>query len=250
LVRRPFSFSRIDRVRGEVGILFRVIGRGTEAMSHMKPGASVSLLGPLGNGFDIGSVDRDRTAILVGGGIGIAPFHALAQVLRRKGVPILAFFGGLDEVNLPITLSRSVSAPSVPISGVKKCIKADEYEALGIPTAISTETGRRGFQGYVSALLQGYLKTLDRRRVGCCEIFACGPWDMLAAVAEIARRHKAPCQILLEGVMGCGLGVCMSCVCDVISAGGARAHKRICVDGPMFRAEEIDWTGGPHGRTT
>ena len=160
----------------------------------------------------------------------------------------MAFFGGLDEVNLPVNLSRDALVPSINMRGVRKCLKAEEFEAMGIPTAVSTESGRRGFKGYVSALLQGYLATLNAREIRRHEMFACGPWGMLAAVAEIARWRSIPCQVLLEGVMGCGIGVCMSCVCDVRLPDGARGHKRICVDGPMFRAEEIDWTGGPDGR--
>ena len=247
LIRRPFSFSRIDRTRGQIWILFRVIGKGTEAMARMEPGREVPLLGPLGNGFDIGSLGSRRTAILVGGGIGIAPFFALAQELRRKKIPAVAFFGGIDEVNLPIALSRGVSAPAIKIQGVSECLKAEEYEEMEIPTAISTEKGRRGFRGYVSALLDGYLTGLSAKEIAQHEIFTCGPWGMLEAIAEIARRRGLPCQVLLEGVMGCGLGVCMSCVCDVRMPDGSRGHKRICIDGPMFRAEEIDWTGGPHG---
>ena len=243
LVRRPFSFWRIDRARGEIGILFRVIGKGTEAMARMRPGRKVSLLGPLGNGFDNGSLRGGKAAILVGGGIGIAPFFALAQELRRKKIPVVALFGGLDEANLPIALSKAVSAPVIRIQGVDKCLKAEEYEAVGIPTAISTEKGRRGFKGYVSALLEGYLAELRPEEIARHEIFTCGPWGMLEAVAEVARRRGLPCQVLLEGVMGCGLGVCMSCVCDVRLPDGRRGHKRICVDGPMFRAEEIDWSG-------
>lgn len=247
MVRRPFSFSRIHRERGEFVILFRVIGKGTEAMSHMGPGKEVSLLGPLGNGFDLRAVNVKRPAILVGGGIGIAPFYALAQALRDRGVPAVAFFGGLDEANLPIALTDTVSAPGVKIRGVKECLKAVEYEAMGIHTAISTEKGRRGFKGYVSALLVGYLAEVGARAARRHEIFACGPWGMLKAIAKIARRYRVSCQVLLEGVMGCGIGVCMSCVCDVRLPGGAHGHKRICVDGPMFRAEEILWTGGPDG---
>jgi dihydroorotate dehydrogenase electron transfer subunit len=214
----------------------------------MRPGAVVSLLGPLGNGFEIGPSTARRKAILVGGGIGIAPFFALAESLRRRRIPTVAFLGGLDEVNLPVALSPHVLAPSINIRGVAKCLRAEEFEAMGIPTAISTESGRRGFKGYVSALLQGYLAALNAQEVREHEIFTCGPWGMLAAVAEIARRRSISCQVLLEGVMGCGIGVCMSCVCDVQLPDGARGHKRICVDGPMFRAEEIDWTGGPDGR--
>ena len=248
LVRRPFSFASIDRGRGEVGILFRVIGKGTEALARMAPGREVPLLGPLGNGFDLGSLKARRTAILVGGGIGIAPFFALARELRRRKIPAAAFFGGLDEVNLPTTLSKTASPPAVKIQGVRECLKAEEYEAMGIPTAVSTEKGRRGFRGYVSALLEGYLAGLSAQEIERHEIFTCGPWAMLAAIAEIARRRGLRCQVLLEGVMGCGLGVCMSCVCDVRLPDGGHGHKRICVDGPMFRAEEIDWSGGPHGR--
>ncbi len=248
LVRRPFSFARIDRKRGEIGILFRVIGKGTAAMARMAPGQTVQLLGPLGNGFDLPPARSRRMAVLVGGGIGIAPFFALGEALRRRRIRAVGLFGALDEVNLPMTLSREVSAPTVKIRGVDTCLKADEFEGMGFPTAISTEKGRRGFKGYVSALLEGYLAALDAETLRNQTLFTCGPWCMMEAIAAIARRHGLPCQALLEGVMGCGLGVCMSCVCEVILAGGARGHKRICVDGPMFPAEEIDWAGGPNGR--
>lgn len=220
-LRRPFGVHRI--VRGGIEVLFEVVGKGTGVLSQMKPGNEVSVLGPLGNGF---TIDKTKDAVIVAGGIGVAPLVALAQKLGKADV----YIGARGESHL-------------------LCEK--EFRAFGCRVKVATEDGSKGYKGLVTALVEQRLADGDtnamvypapaaqddrtfRRNV---QIYTCGPTGMLKAVAALARSHGAACQVSLEEKMACGVGVCLGCPVKV--TGGE--YKMVCKDGPVFDAVDIAW---------
>ncbi|MFH1623805.1 MAG: dihydroorotate dehydrogenase electron transfer subunit [Pseudomonadota bacterium] len=244
-LRRPFAIHRIRKTGAEtkgtggdsvVEILYNVVGKGTKIMSEMKVGDKIDLLGPVGNGFRIGSTMG--AAILVAGGIGVAPLLSLAEGIRlqRSGVkPLLLFLGGKagDDV---------------------LCV--EDFERLGVEVRVATEDGSLGHRGVVTDLLLNYLDSREYGSILPSHLFACGPETMLKEVAKIAREKKIPCQVSLETRMACGLGACLGCVVKTRSrvqpskregdreTGGQELridYKRVCKEGPVFDSNEVLW---------
>lgn len=211
-LRRPFSICLVED--GRIHVLYKTVGAGTEALALLPAGASVNLLGPLGNGFplEIG----DRTPVLVGGGYGVAPLLFLAKRLPRKG---LLFAGGRTAADI---------------------LLRDEFEDLGWDVRLSTEDGSVGIRGRVTAALDAWAETADTSR---CEIFACGPDGMLRAVGDRAIAWKCPGWLSLDKHMGCGVGACLACVQALRREDGTVHKGRVCRDGPVFAASEIVWEG-------
>jgi len=205
ILRRPISIHRIlapDRIE----ILFKVVGQGTGLLSQKEVGQEIDVLGPVGNGFRIDPEEKET--ILVAGGIGVAPLYALTESLRRAGKDVCLFMGGKTSEDI---------------------LCKDELRNLGIEVKIATDDGSLGYHGLVTDLLPTThpLPTL----------YACGPQNMLKEVAKIAKRRGILCQVLLEERMACGIGACMSCACPTKEGN----YQRVCVDGPVFDAEEVDW---------
>ncbi|NOZ23862.1 MAG: dihydroorotate dehydrogenase electron transfer subunit [Planctomycetes bacterium] len=215
LLRRPFSFSRV--VGESFEIVVRIIGEGTRRLSKAKLGDDLPVLGPLGRGFELtGQVKR---AVMIGGGCGIGPLEMLGRALIENDVETTALLGCQNQDTLPLN--------------------PDELQQIGIETSVAVMTGKGGHVGPVTDLLEEYL---DRAAsVEGRMLFACGPWGMLRKVAELAEQHEERCQVLLEEMMGCGMGACMSCACEVFLPDGGTTNKKACTDGPMFWADEVNW---------
>lgn len=215
LLRRPFS---IHRVSGDnVEILYRVVGKGTEELSKRRPGKVLDILGPLGNGFKI--PDTLKPAIIIAGGIGVAPLVMLAESIKYH------------------SSCRACSANIKVLIGAKTkrgLLCEGEFRNLGCEVKVSTEDGSKGFKGLVTDLLKQLLSTFDIRR---STVYACGPKEMLKKVSEIACKYKIPAQISLEENMACGIGACYGC--PVMTKEG---YKLVCSDGPVFNADEIIWS--------
>ncbi|MFC2075988.1 dihydroorotate dehydrogenase electron transfer subunit [candidate division KSB1 bacterium] len=219
LLRRPIS---IHSVAGEeIELIYRVVGRGTEILAGLRPGAVLDLLGPIGRGFDL---EPDKTPLMIGGGLGVPPIHYLAQDLATRGGSglVLLGFRGLDDA-----------------------YAVEELEALpGLEVKTATEDGSLGHKGLLTELLPSGPE-LDNRAV-----YACGPTPMLAAVAAWAEENGLPCQVSLEERMGCGLGACLGCTVPVLiddDSDNPIKYRRVCTDGPVFPASTINWkelTGG------
>jgi dihydroorotate dehydrogenase electron transfer subunit len=235
LLARPFGVHRVGE-GGWVEILLKVVGRGTRLLAQARPGTELDVLGPIGNGFDLSR--PPRTAVLVAGGTGIAPLYLLAERLHREGSDLVVLIGTGRAV--PMTVSDSEQAVHFLDESVTAVI--DEYVALGALMRIATIEPRPGcYTGTSVDLLRQYLGCLGPDESSDKEIFSCGPWAMQAAVARLAEHHGIPCQVLLEERMGCGLGACMACVCKIRDESGQYKNRRVCVDGPVFRAQEVGW---------
>ncbi|NTV52251.1 MAG: dihydroorotate dehydrogenase electron transfer subunit [Candidatus Firestonebacteria bacterium] len=204
--RRPFSICRA--ADGRVELLIKARGRGSALLAALGPGAKVDVLGPLGKGFTLtGKTPR----LLVGGGYGIAPLLFLAQVLKAKKIPVEVFIGGRCEEDL--LLRR-------------------EMKLAGAKVTCSTEDGSVGFQGRVTMPLEVRL----RQTPSPVRLAACGPHGLLQAVTRLAQTYQVPAEVSLETVLACGLGVCNGCVVKIKGE-----YQRVCKDGPVFSAQDVDW---------
>ena len=237
VLRRPFSINTADAASGTVTIHFRTIGRGTEWLTRLRPGDGLDVLGPLGRPFEVDP--RSRHLLLVAGGLGMAGVRMLADEAIRDGRQVTLLFG-------------AASARDVYPSN----LLPDEVEYV-----VATDDGSLGHHGFVTELVPQYEAWAD-------QAFACGPAPMLAALARLAAtrrgrlgvaslgrkrgggrvdppgspgaRRKAFLQVSMEQNMGCAVGACLGCV--VMGASGT--PQRVCREGPVFAAEELDWEAG------
>ena len=232
LLRRPMSIYNAkpaNRRRGKrrgaeppevLQLLYKVVGRGTQLMSELRPGDQVGLLGPLGHGFfeeDYRCQAREADEILyVAGGIGIAALLLAAKQLAEAGFRQRLFFGGRTKADL---------------------VGFEEFKQLVRGMALATEDGSRGHRGFVTRPLEEYL---TRHRTKKFLLMICGPWAMLEASVELAQRYGHPCLVSLENRMGCGLGVCLGCSIRVHGEGHG-AYERVCTEGPVFWADKVVW---------
>jgi dihydroorotate dehydrogenase electron transfer subunit len=250
VVRRPFSISRATgmadkdsagRVAHEVGrmrleILVRSVGTGSRFLHSRPVGSLVNAVGPLGNPF--AAPADDRLCILVGGGCGVAPIFGLADYLAGLGKRCLCFFGAKDTADMPVTYRR----PPEPTGGrIEPTDIVQEFAEDGIPTVLATEDGSAGYRGMVTDALAVYLR--DAWKGEPLMLYGCGPTAMLKALAAVARRHDAACQVSLERFMGCGIGVCLSCAAKRADPGSEKGWtlRLTCRDGPVVDAAEMIW---------
>jgi dihydroorotate dehydrogenase electron transfer subunit len=209
LLRRPFS---IFQVEGDTfSILYKNVGKGTEALSRMRAGEGISIIAPLGHGFTVPKAGGE-TPLLVAGGYGMAAMFLLAQRSPQKGI---VFVGGRKRVDI-------------------LCEK--EFAEIAWDIFVTTEDGSYGEKGLVTQPLIAELKRDAAQR----KIFACGPTGMLKAVGKIAEDFKVPAELSMDEHMCCGVGVCLTCVIPVRTNDGWE-FQRTCTEGPVFDAREIVW---------
>ncbi len=210
-LRRPLSIHRA--AEGRIHLLYKVVGRGTRALSEACAGAAVNVLGPLGRGFplDIG----DRVPLLVGGGFGVAPLLFLAERLPRAGV---LFAGGRTAGDI---------------------LLRDEFEALGWELRLATNDGSLGVEGFVTDAMDAW--AAETGKAAASELFACGPNGMLRAVGDRAGAWGCDAWLSLDERMVCGVGACLACVQKIRGADGGVRWGRVCKDGPVFESREIVW---------
>jgi dihydroorotate dehydrogenase electron transfer subunit len=235
-MRRPLSIQRVDAKAGWVEMLYKIVGPGLEALSKRPVGSTISVMGPIGNGFKP-SPGRPRT-LLVGGGVGIPPMVFLAESLKERTDAEwkpLVLMG--SEIPFPFqTRPSTILVPGIP-DGVIACMPL--LDGWNVPSRLATLAGFPGcFDGYVTDLAVAWLSSLDERVLAEVEIFACGPTPMLQATARVARRFGVPCQVSLEEFMACAVGGCAGCAVPVVTDAGL-AMKRVCVDGPVFDANAV-----------
>ena len=204
LLPRPISICEIDREKGRLRLVYRVAGKGTKEFSDMHAAATLKVMGPLGNGFP----KKEKKAFLIGGGSGIPPMLELAKELDCEKQMVLGY---RDELFLN-----------------------DEFKPYGTVT-IATEDGSAGTKGNVLDAIRENGLTADI-------IYACGPTPMLRAIKQYAAEHDIECYISMEERMACGIGACLACVCQSKDkdAHSNVNNKRICKEGPVFLAEEVE----------
>jgi dihydroorotate dehydrogenase electron transfer subunit len=220
LLRRPFSVCGArDTFEGApedaIQILYRVVGRGTALMAAMRPGATVQVLGPLGHGFHAPALHT--LPVFVAGGIGSAPFPALAAAHRGSLRKPWMLYGARTAKDLPL----------LPWFR-EHCERVE----------VTTEDGSAGRKGLVTEPLE---ELLSASAPGSLQIYGCGPNPMLAAVTRLVRAHAMPCDLSLEAPMACGFGVCLGCVVPCHAPEGGTRFERVCVEGPILRAERLAW---------
>ncbi|HPN35015.1 MAG TPA: dihydroorotate dehydrogenase electron transfer subunit [bacterium] len=214
LWRRPYSVHAVDRGAGVIELLFNTAGRGSRALARALPGDELDLIGLLGNTFDY--PDDLQEAIVVAGGVGVAPFHLLLQDLADRSVIKTVFYGVASQDRLC-------------------CVQ--EMADLGARVEIATEDGSCGCKGFVTRLLEEHLATSERtgRR-----LYVCGPTAMMKAVQDLAAQYGIPGQVTVENRMACGFGACMGCPVErTKSEPGFKHYSLACKDGPVFPLDGI-----------
>lgn len=236
-MRRPLSIMRADPAAGWIEILYKIVGPGLEALSKQPLGATLSVMGPIGQGFKP-SPQRPKT-LLVGGGVGIPPMVFLAESLKERSDAAwqpLVLMG--SEIPFPFhTRPSTILLPGGMPDGVIACMPL--LDGWGVPSRLASLAGFAGcFEGYVTDLAAAWLSSLDATALAEVELFACGPTPMLQATAKVARRFGVPAQVSLEEFMACAVGGCAGCAVPVVTESGL-AMKRVCVDGPVFDANAV-----------
>jgi len=177
-------------------------------MSEQKEGTKLSVLGPLGNGYGI---YKNKKALLAGGGTGIYSLLALAAVYGTGAVAAMGF--------------RSAGLINT----------AEDFAGYGARVSVITDDGSNGRKGFVTDLVREELGKGDTDIV-----YICGPFQMMANAVKIVNEFGVECEVSMEERMGCGVGACQACVCKAVASEGEN-YKRVCVDGPVFKSEEILW---------
>ena len=205
---RPISICEIDRKKGTLRIVYRVVGKGTEEFSKAEAGDSFEILGPLGNGFPIEEA-KGKKVLMIGGGIGVPPM---------------------------LQTAKEIEGEAIIVSGYRNqdLFLKEELESAGT-LFIATEDGSVGTKGNV-------VDAIRENQIEADMMFACGPKPMLRALKDYALEKGIPCWISMEEKMACGVGACLACVCqskDVDSHSHVH-NKRICKDGPVFLSTEVE----------
>lgn len=209
LLPRPISICEIDKEKNQLRLVYRVAGKGTAEFSNLKTGDSVYLLGVLGNGFPVDKAKPGTKAMLFGGGIGVPPI---------------------------LQLSKELSCEKQIVVGYRnaQCFLKEDFEQNGA-VYVATEDGSVGAKGNV-------MDAVAANGLEADIIYACGPMPMLRAIRQYAIEHDIPAYISLEERMACGVGACLGCVCKTTHK-DAHSHvnnARICTDGPVFEAREVE----------
>ena len=210
LLRRPFSIHQTSSA-GTIQLYFKVVGRGTDILAHVKEGESLSVFGPLGHGFNI---KEDSPAVLIGGGLGIAPMLFLAKKIcsvKDETSQNVIILGGREKNEVEPLL--------------------DDFKECGFKLLTATDDGSLGHHGYVTEVLKSLTLSPD------WTVYACGPEPMMAGVSEFCSLNKIYCQVSVERVMACGMGACLGC--SKPTKKGTYTH--VCMNGPVYNAEELVW---------
>lgn len=208
-LRRPISICEIFHEKGDLRMVFEVRGKGTASLSEFTPGMPIEILGPLGNGFSL--LEKDKRALILGGGVGVPPLLPLAQYYGKNSSTVLGF----------------------QCEGV--VMLKEDFLRTGSELILCTDDGSEGVAGNACTPLSALL---EKQKPDI--VYACGPRPMLKAVSELADRYGIPCEVSMEERMGCGVGACLVCACKT-KQGSQESFSHVCKDGPVFNAKEIVW---------
>lgn len=210
ILPRPISICEIDKENGALRIVYRVAGKGTDEFSTYVKGDKIEILGPLGNGF---TLQADKSAMLIAGGIGIPPMVQTAKQLK---------VAGCSDINIVIGYRNA------------ETFLVEELEKYG-RVIIATEDGSLGTKGNV-------MDAIKEKEIKADVIYACGPTPMLKAIKSYAAQTGTEAWISMEEKMACGIGACLACVCKSkeVDHHTHVNNKRVCKDGPVFNAMEVE----------
>ena len=253
-MRRPMSLMLADPAGGWVDILYKEVGDGTRLLAAKRPGARLSVMGPIGRAFE--AVPGRPRALLLGGGVGIPPMVFLASRLCRDR-PASVFVAMGSEVPFPF----ETQASDIPVPGLAGDANATMplLERWGVAARLASGAGRAGcHRGHVTGLARAWLDALDEDARGEVAVYACGPVPMLEACVDLAREYALPCRVSLEAYMACAVGGCAGCAVRIRAGGGSAMNrgyvtqvsskpisaeqvsvKRVCVDGPVFDGHTV-----------
>jgi dihydroorotate dehydrogenase electron transfer subunit len=204
-LRRPLSVHYVDYETNTIKLLVQIAGKGTESLSNLKQGNTLNLIYPLGNSFSLPG--ENERVLLAGGGCGVAPLLFLGKYLKTKGYKVEILLGFRNS---------------------NRIIEYEEYLQLG-PVYLSTEDGSKGEKGFITD--HSVLKESHFDRICCC-----GPQVMMKAMAAYSLERDITCEVSLENLMACGIGVCLCCVVDTV-----KGNLCTCTDGPVFNIKELKW---------
>ncbi|MEA3493391.1 MAG: dihydroorotate dehydrogenase electron transfer subunit [Candidatus Margulisiibacteriota bacterium] len=218
LLRRPLSIHSASKKHKRFELLYEVVGKGTELLSKYSVGSELDILGPLGKGFKIDQ--KKEIAILVGGGMGVAPLLTLAEQMSN------------DKLKMTNKLFILIGAKNRD-----RVLCEKEFKLVADQVLVSTDNGSYGEKGLVSdQLLKLLNSSFGHSEFGIVSIYACGPKPMLKAITDIAFQNKIDCQVSMEQKMACGIGTCLGCVIKTKSG-----YQKVCSDGPVFKGNDIIW---------
>ncbi len=201
-LRRPFSiYSHSGNL---ISVLYREIGKGTKYLSALKQNDIVDFSGPFGNGFEI----KNKRALIIGAGVGVAPVSYLKNELEKQGIESLLISGFRTKDDIP------------------SCINSD---------FIITDDGSNGIKSNVIEF--AFLKAKEFNPE---IIYSCGPLIVLKKSSELGNGFGIETQVSMEKVMACSIGVCRGCVIDVIKEDKVQ-NASVCKDGPVFKGCEVAW---------
>ena len=212
-LRRPMSVFKASPVRGEVEFLYKVTGAGSRALSSLRPGDTLAILGPLGNGFTL-SQDY-RNIVVVGRGVGLATLAPLAEMAFERAIRVTAVLSARSR---------------------ELVMSVDRFRAVGARIEIITDKAGTSGLEYVERIL---LATIERNEADA--VFTCGSDRLMQLLKRLSGLHNIPGQVAMEQQMACGLGMCFSCVRAFQSAHGVE-QRRVCLEGPVFQlSEALSW---------
>ena len=204
-LRRPISIHDVDYQNRTITLLVQRVGEGSNKIADTELNDTLNIIYPLGNGFTI--PEKNQNAILVGGGIGIAPLYYLGKMLKEKGIEPQFLLGGRSKSDL---------------------IMLEDFESVG-KVYITTNDGSLGEEGFVTQHSIWKEKKFDM-------INTCGPKPMMMALTKMARENNIDCEVSLENLMACGLGACLCCVENTIEG-----HVCVCKEGPVININKLLW---------
>lgn len=228
LLRRPFTIFNIYRQARSgkpagLELLVKDVGIGTHRLVQTRPGQMLDCLGPQGHGFQVSGELRNRLdfAVLVAGGVGIAPLYLLAQSLMAQNIKPVLFYGSSTAEGL---------------------VLKEYFERLNIEVRYATEDGSFGERGLITQPVAQFLRAHGNKNI---RVYSCGPWGMMKAAHMLAVQYNVHCEVSLEARMGCSLGACLGCVVRSQDHHGDEQFLRVCQDGPVINSRLIDWDTVP-----
>lgn len=213
LLRRPISIYDVDKEAGRITLLYKVVGRGTQLMTGLRPKDTLDVMGPLGRGFTL--PDQPQNVLLVGGGVGIAPLMYLARCLKAQNCAVKVLYG---------------------VGSSAELVASARFINMGVELATATMDGSDGHKGLVTDLLS------DQAEGKPGLIYTCGPEIMMAAIADYASSNNIPGECSLEEHMACGVGACLGCARKLKKADAG--YVKVCKDGPVFDIQAVELNAG------